>query len=190
MSGIPDLLESLRKLTDTIKEISNGDLARRAIEASENVAPLRQRAHAVSGLLLTGRLDDILKRLLTSAMRPITPKFSKAIFRGYGPLSSLNARIDLAYAFKLVDEETHHDLHVIRDIRNKFAHPKEGEDYPTFESLDVVEMSKRFKQWSAECDVGELFVARVVECARRMKPTIEKLEAAKTEATRGDINAG
>jgi hypothetical protein len=38
------------------------------------VAPLRQRAHAVTGLLLAGRLTDVLKRLLTAAMVPISHK--------------------------------------------------------------------------------------------------------------------
>lgn len=32
MSGFPDLLESLRKLTETLKEVSKGDLARRTMQ--------------------------------------------------------------------------------------------------------------------------------------------------------------
>jgi hypothetical protein len=179
MPGFPDLIENLRELTKTIKEVTEGDLARLAIEAPAKVAPLRQRAQAITGLLLAGRLADFLRRLLTAAMVPISGSFSKSIFRGYGPLSTFSARIDLAYAFALIDEETHHDLHVIRDVRNNFAHPPEGEDFPTFESEKVLQMCRRFKQWSDGCDVGELFKERVVECARRMKSTLDKLDATK-----------
>lgn len=41
-----------------------------------------------------------------------------------GPLSSLNTKIIAGYAFKIFDEKTEHDLHIIREIRNTFAHAR------------------------------------------------------------------
>lgn len=46
----------------------------------------------------------------------------KKLIRGAGPLSSFSARIDLLFAFGLVEENVFKDLHLIRKIRNKFAH--------------------------------------------------------------------
>jgi hypothetical protein len=38
------------------------------------------------------------------------------------PLSTLSAKIKVAYAFKLIDKKTERDLYFIRKIRNEFAH--------------------------------------------------------------------
>lgn len=41
---------------------------------------------------------------------------------GNTPLGTFNARIDIAYALGLIDDESRADLHLIRRIRNDFAH--------------------------------------------------------------------
>jgi hypothetical protein len=54
-------------------------------------------------------------------MRPLDKKLAGRLFKGYGPLSSFSAKIDLAYALKVTTLEIHNELHKIRDIRNAFA---------------------------------------------------------------------
>jgi hypothetical protein len=44
-----------------------------------------------------------------------------------GPLATFSSRINLAFALQWIDEDTAHDLDVIRDIRNDFAHPLDHE---------------------------------------------------------------
>ena len=39
-----------------------------------------------------------------------------------GPLSSFDAPINIAYAFRLISSEHRDDLRLIKDIRNRFAH--------------------------------------------------------------------
>lgn len=39
-----------------------------------------------------------------------------------GPLSSFDARINIAYAFRLISKTHREDLRLIKDIRNRFAH--------------------------------------------------------------------
>ncbi len=39
-----------------------------------------------------------------------------------GPLASFDARINIAYAFRLISSEHRDDLRLIKDIRNRFAH--------------------------------------------------------------------
>ena len=46
----------------------------------------------------------------------------KRLFRPEGPLGSFSARIDLAYALGLIGKKAARDLHLIRKIRNDFAH--------------------------------------------------------------------
>lgn len=49
----------------------------------------------------------------------------KRLFRHNGPLSTFSARLDMAFALYLIGEKTRHDLDIIRDIRNDFAHDLE-----------------------------------------------------------------
>lgn len=44
------------------------------------------------------------------------------LFEGYGPLSSFSARINIAFAFGMIDQHLLNDLNCIRKIRNHFAH--------------------------------------------------------------------
>lgn len=46
-----------------------------------------------------------------------------------GPLSSLYAKIVLGHTLRLYNEKTMHDLHVLRAIRNAFAHSKRVIDF-------------------------------------------------------------
>ena len=57
----------------------------------------------------------------------IDPSVADRIFSSEGPLSTFSQRIDLAYAFGFISKEQWSDLHLIKKIRNYFAHhPKEA----------------------------------------------------------------
>jgi DNA-binding MltR family transcriptional regulator len=49
-----------------------------------------------------------------------------ALFDGYGPLATFFAKIDIGYALGLYDLMVRNDLHMIRSIRNDFAHSLES----------------------------------------------------------------
>ncbi len=49
-------------------------------------------------------------------------KVLEELFRPYAPLSSFSAKIQLAYAYGLIDAEDYADLNIIRKIRNDAAH--------------------------------------------------------------------
>ena len=44
------------------------------------------------------------------------------LFDGTGALATFSAKIDIAYAFGLIGTQERADLHIIRKIRNDFAH--------------------------------------------------------------------
>src|ERR1700733_4779557 len=77
-----------------------------------------------SGTVLVAALilDTELERALKVTMRPLNKQMNDRLFKGYGPLGSFSAKIDLAYTFRVTTLEIHTELHKIRNIRNAFAH--------------------------------------------------------------------
>lgn len=73
------------------------------------------RACAVLGAaLLDARLESLYNRRL---------RFSKdELLSGNGPLGTFSARIRLAHALAWIGDDVQHDLHIIRSVRNEFAH--------------------------------------------------------------------
>jgi DNA-binding MltR family transcriptional regulator len=61
-------------------------------------------------------------RLLLSKMFVDSPKIVSALFDSAGPLATLSSRIDLAFVTGLLSNESHRLLHLVRKIRNDFAH--------------------------------------------------------------------
>ena len=51
------------------------------------------------------------------------------LFRKSGPLSSLSAKIDLARLLAMTSNAIHSDLHILRDVRNEFAHSVLDKDH-------------------------------------------------------------
>lgn len=50
------------------------------------------------------------------------PNSWKRLFAGSGPLANLSSKIDLCRLLGLITDTIRSDLHIIRDVRNEFAH--------------------------------------------------------------------
>jgi DNA-binding MltR family transcriptional regulator len=74
------------------------------------------RAGAVMGV---ATLDALIENLLRSWILPDAPK---QLFNSTGALATFSAKIDIAYAFGLISLRERRDLHLLRKIRNDFAH--------------------------------------------------------------------
>jgi hypothetical protein len=107
-----------------------------------------QRTHAGAVLLGAAIADQQLKNALLTKMRKLSRKLEKELFTGYGPLSSLSAKIALAYALGLIDNITRSRLTVARKVRNEFAH---AEDVITFQHPEIRRLLARFPP---DCDTG------------------------------------
>jgi DNA-binding MltR family transcriptional regulator len=70
-------------------------------------------------------LEDALEQCLKKKMRPLTKSMEIRLFQAYGPIGTLAAKIDLAYAFDITSEDINRELQLIRKIRNAFSHSKE-----------------------------------------------------------------
>ena len=64
-------------------------------------------------------------------MVTLTQEEKNNLFSSFGPLSSFGARIAIAYAFGFFGERTRHDLRLLKEIRNAFAHVNLKIDFAT-----------------------------------------------------------
>ena len=72
-------------------------------------------------LACTSYLDSELRKLIASHLVN-DEKLTANLFDGNGPLSSFSARIDVACGLGLIAANLRRDLHLIRKVRNIFAH--------------------------------------------------------------------
>jgi hypothetical protein len=67
------------------------------------------------------------------------------LFNNYGPFSTFSARIDVAYAFGLINKTLRDDLKIIKDIRNQFSHKYKLNSFS----------QEPIKKWCKELVVGK-----------------------------------
>jgi DNA-binding MltR family transcriptional regulator len=101
-------------------------------------------------------------------MRTLSNNKAERIFNG--PLRSFAAKIDVAYAFELIDDELYDDLTIIRDIRNGFAHSVTETD---FGSSEIVELVQKFKRRDPSVDAFSFFQQRIESCSDQIKAKLE-----------------
>lgn len=61
-------------------------------------------------------------------------KYRNRLFKYPGPLSSFSAKIELSYAFRLIDKNLYNSLNILRQIRNKAAHVSEEFQLKNYEN--------------------------------------------------------
>jgi hypothetical protein len=98
--------------------------------------------------------EESLAGLIRINMRPLSETLKARLFTAYGPLGSFSAKIDIALGFSLITPNHAKDLHIIRRIRNEFAHSISAIH---FDSPQVERLFKRFAQWHQGCDLRDLW---------------------------------
>jgi DNA-binding MltR family transcriptional regulator len=81
-------------------------------------------------LMAAAFLDETLKELLKANLVNDT-KLAHKVFDASGPLGSFSSRIDMAYLLGLIPKNALRDLHVLRKIRNDFAHVSDNLSFET-----------------------------------------------------------
>lgn len=85
----------------------------------DDVAGDNDRSAAIT---LATLIDDSLGATIQARLVPLSTVLLDRLYSDAGPLGSLNAKIDMGFALGLYDKQTRSDLHLVRRIRNKFAH--------------------------------------------------------------------
>lgn len=65
---------------------------------------------------------SLVERTLQSLLEAVMPNGSGTLFEGNSPLSTLSAKISVAYSLNLIGPDIRRNADYIREIRNVFAH--------------------------------------------------------------------
>ena len=91
------------------------------INFNEFLNEFKNESDRAAVVLGVAKLDYLLYQVLSKFLIPNTSSRDE-LFEGDGPLSTFNAKIHLAYRLGLIDEDYASALHLVRRIRNSFAH--------------------------------------------------------------------
>ncbi len=88
----------------------------------EYIKQLEKESERGSVIVSAVLMDEALEELIKAKMAP-SPKKDDELFVGaYAPLDSFNAKIDFAYRLGIIASSTRSSLHLLRKLRNDFAH--------------------------------------------------------------------
>jgi DNA-binding MltR family transcriptional regulator len=73
-------------------------------------------------LMASAYLEDQIRELLRARFVDDAKTAEEVLNEATGPLSTFSSRINLAYLLGLISPATRRELHIIRKIRNDFAH--------------------------------------------------------------------
>ena len=83
---------------------------------------LRSETDRGALIVAAALLEDALEHMLSARLVP-SPERDDELFSGpYAPLSTFSAKIDFAYRVGLIRLSVRSSLHLLRKIRNEFAH--------------------------------------------------------------------
>lgn len=74
-------------------------------------------------LITAAVVDELLRHLILKRMIEISESLQASLFdRPQAPLSSFSAKIEIAFALGVIPEEAVAEFHLVRNVRNRFAH--------------------------------------------------------------------
>lgn len=80
-----------------------------------------------AAVILTASIaDELLRRVLIGRLVPVSSSSDDLFDGGNAPLSTFSSRIEMAYRVGIISVRFARDLHLIRKIRNEFAHNIHG----------------------------------------------------------------
>src|SRR5262245_11668277 len=102
------------------------------------------------------RVEAWLASAIRTKMRSDLPsRVRDRMFTNYGPLNTFSGKIDIAYAFSIVDVETYNELRAIKDIRNRFAHAR---NFIKFDDPEISRLMQKLSGWTADAIQNHLFM--------------------------------
>lgn len=124
------------------------------------ILEMSRRGHGSYVLVAATQLDAALKELLCLRMPKLSNTLREKFFDGYGPLSHFSTRIDLAFALGDIDDDTRHDLHVLRTLRNQFAH---STNFVHFDDGAMRRKLAEFRRYDSQMDRLAFFGKKIDE---------------------------
>jgi DNA-binding MltR family transcriptional regulator len=86
------------------------------------IAEIQRQTDRAAGLIAAEFVSERLKHAIATLFLHAWPKRDEDLFSHRGPFADFSARIATAHAFGIIGSQTHHDLNLVRHVRNEFAH--------------------------------------------------------------------
>lgn len=118
-------------------------------ELGRMIVGLDQESDRGFVLIAAATLDEVLRLMLRHYFidNPHEKNFLDKLFENEAPLSTFSSRIRLAYALGFIGDDLYHDLQIVRDIRNKFAHSIKALQLDTDSIRDRIRNFRYAKSW-------------------------------------------
>ena len=136
-------------------------------DAYDYHAELRGESERSAVILAAANFEDWLRETIMMKFVTLSKGLRKRIFENYGPLSTFTAKIDIAFALEIYDERTRKSLHIIRKIRNEFAHSPKA---IKFDNAKLSRMCRRLDMGdeSQSNDLRERYLTYLIEVRKRI----------------------
>ncbi|MDR3704717.1 MAG: hypothetical protein P4L28_02270 [Paludibacteraceae bacterium] len=90
-------------------------------------------------LIGVGKIEEYLEKLINKILPAKQKNYTLRLLNYPGPLSSFSGKIELLYAFRIIDKRLYDSITILRKLRNKAAHSSEIFSLQdTNESLDKI----------------------------------------------------
>lgn len=123
------------------------------------VANLHSKAQIGRILVETALVGNMLDELIKYRMLNLSPKLEEKLFNSsMGALHSFSSKIDIAYAFAMIDHTEYRDLHGVRGVRNALAHTMNEKH---FDSPEVVKCLRQISDYKNTLNKDEFFRVKV-----------------------------
>jgi hypothetical protein len=146
-------------------------LGQKAKELRDSLWEVSRRTDTAYVIVSATILEDLLEQALLANMRALSNTAYRELFRGYGPLRDFRPKIDLAFALKIIDQEAKTEFHIIREIRNKFAH---AVTIAHFEKAELEPVFQKLTGWKKGIDTQKLFDAQIVWLSRILSSHVDQ----------------
>lgn len=113
--------EAVQELVEELAARMPSDVGAGALEVVNFRNSILEETDRGAVLMSAAFLDDKLKELIQKRLVHDT-KVGRRAFEFNGPLGTFASRIDFAYLLGILPKNAWKDLHLIRKIRNEFAH--------------------------------------------------------------------
>jgi hypothetical protein len=128
-------------------------------------------AEASTAIRLTSFLEGYIRIALCLKLPNMDRHMEGILFEGYGPLSSLRSKIDIALALDILTDALHRDAQTIRKIRNKFAHSSKT---LSLGSDTVIQLCRNLSTFDPkEQRLSKVFAAAIEKVADHLAVQIE-----------------
>jgi hypothetical protein len=123
-----------------VSDFDNDEMAEALKKYEVNLADLVRDTNADTMIRVASLMEETCELAIKMTMLKSGQKVNERMFKHDGELATLEKKINKAKELKLIDDVAFKDAHLLRKIRNKFAHRRER---LSFDSQGIVQSADR-----------------------------------------------